>query len=210
MSATKLPRTRLRQVVAATATAVIVLAGCITGERPELVSEEPVRDPAVEAVLERLERAGDGTFTAEYDIIPSSTGATTRATVRVSDGRIQVTVGSVDYLVDGPVSRTCVEGQCVNRIDDARVSNLNITHRFWGDSFAARLRLDAARNLSAGQGRIDTIAGHPATCVDLTVVGGTLAYCGLDDGALARYFGADVSIELVSYSADVAADAFDL
>ena len=68
----------------------MALAGCITGERPELVREDPVNDAAVAAVLERLDRAGDRTFTAEYDIIPSAAGATTtRATVRASEGRIR-------------------------------------------------------------------------------------------------------------------------
>jgi hypothetical protein len=205
-----LRRIPLRRVLVAMSAATVILGGCITGERPELVVEDPIRDQAVEAVLELLDRAGDRDFTADYDIIPSATGETTAATVRVSDRRIRVTVGTVDYLIDGSVSRTCVAGDCIDRIDDAPISNLHITHRFWGDSFAARLRLDAARNLSAGQGRTGTIAGRPATCVDLTVVGGTPTYCALDEVGLARYFGADVSIELTAYSPDVDPDAFDI
>jgi hypothetical protein len=190
--------------------AVAALAGCITGERPVLEPETAVNDPAIETVLDRLGRAASGEFTAVYDIFPSTTGATTTATViRLENGRTLVTIGDVEYLIDGSVTRTCVGNDCVDRIDDARISNLNITHRFWGESFAARLELDAARNLSDGRGRIDTIAGRPAACVDIEVVGGTPTYCALDAGVLARYYGADVSIELTSYSTTAEADAFE-
>jgi hypothetical protein len=75
-----------------------------------------------------------------------------------------------------------------------------VTNRFWGPSFASRLRLDASRNTADGIGTTATIAGQPATCVDVAVVGGTVTYCALDAGPLARYFGADVSIELTSFS----------
>ncbi|MDJ0767750.1 MAG: hypothetical protein QNJ12_03115 [Ilumatobacter sp.] len=184
--------------------AVCALPACVTGERPTLVPEPPVNDPAVETVLERLDRAGSTAFTAVYDIIPSSTGTTTTATVRQgSDGRRRVTVGEIDYVVSGSTTRTCTIESCVDGLDDARISNLNITHRFWGDSFASRLRLDATRNIADGRGRVETIAGQPAACVGVPVIGGTVDYCALDAGVLGRYFGADVSIELTSYTQTV-------
>lgn len=204
------PRRRAGRSAALATAAAIVLGGCVTGERPVLEPEPAVNDPAIETVLDRLDRAGSTAFTAVYDIIPSTTGATTTATVRrLENGRTLVTIGAVEFLIDGSVTRTCVADDCVDVIDDARVSDLNITHRFWGESFAARLELDATRNLRDGQGRIDTIAGQPATCVDIEVVGGTPTYCAIDAGVLARYFGADVSIELTSFSTDVDPAAFD-
>ena len=209
-----MPHHRRRRIgrFALIAGAAFLLTSCVTGERPTLTPEVPINDPAVEEVLDRLDTADSSVFTAEYDIIPTTTGATTKAIVqRWEDGRVRVAVGTVEYVIDGSVSRTCEIGadDCVNQIDDARISDLNVTHLFWGRSFAARLRLDAARNIADGQGRLDTIAGQPARCVDIEIVGGTVVYCALDDGLLARYFGADVSIELTSYSPTAARGSFD-
>lgn len=197
-------RRRPLLLIASIAAASVLLTACITGERPTLTPALALDDPAVEAVLERLEGANSATFTAEYNIIPSTTGSNTSATVRrADDGRLRITIGSIDYLVDGNTSRTCVAGDCVDQIDDARVSDLNLTHRFWSDSLAARLRIDAARDPGEGAGSSNSIAGRPASCVDLDVVGGMVTYCALDAGGLARYFGADLSIELTSYSTSV-------
>jgi hypothetical protein len=181
----------------------VLLSACVTGERPTLVSAVPVGDEAIEAVLDRLARAHLVTFTATYDIIPSTTGETTEATVIQTDGRTTITIGDVEFIIDGDSTSTC-QGNldtCVDFIDDARVSDLNITHRFWGESFAARLELDAARNISPGDGSTASVSSHPAACVDIEIIGGTVIYCALDAGVLARYFGADVSIELTSFSA---------
>ena len=59
-------------------------------------------------------------------------------------------------------------------------------------------------------GRIDTIASRQATCADVFVAAprdvggvGSVTYCAVDDGILARYFGADVSIELTAFAPTV-------
>ncbi len=187
----------------------LLLTGCMSGERPTLISEPPGgavnNDPVINAVLDRLALADGVTFTAAYTITPTTTGVATNATVRQQGTKRRITIGDVDFLTDAGASQTCdnIDGTCVGFIDDARVSNLNITHRFWGGSFADRLKLDASRNLRAATGQVETIAGHPASCTDVTVVGGTLIYCALDAGVLARYIGADVSIELTSFSLQV-------
>ena len=188
---------------------MLVLAGCAVGERPTLVEPVTVNDEAARQVLSRLELADTLTFTATYEITPSLTGQPTTATVVQAGLRQRVTIGDVVYSSDGTTSRTCVAStsECVNGLDDARVSNLSITHAFWSDSIAARLRTDAGRTLAPSAVRPDTIAGRPSTCADLqlpTLNGvGTSTYCAADEGVLARYSGADVTIELTSFAPTV-------
>jgi len=179
----------------------VLAAGCFTGERPGLESTPVIDDAAAAVVIERLERIGSRTFTATYDIIPSTTGETTIATVRQDDGLRRITIGDVEYVTDGSATETCLlpDGGCAEGIDDARVSNLNITHQFWSDAFATRLAIDASRRVGFSEGRTDTIAGRSAVCADIPLMGGEAVYCALDDGVLARYFGGDVSIELTSF-----------
>lgn len=184
---------------------MVALAGCAVGQRPTLVAETPIDDAPAQTVLDRLGR-GPATFTATYDITPSTTGIATPATV-VQDGeRRKVTIGSVVFRSDGATSSTCQgAGECEEFLDDARVSDLNITNRFWGPAFASRLELDASRRIGFSLPSTDEIAGRPAACVDVVVPSatessGTVVYCAIDDGVLARYFGADVSIELTSFS----------
>lgn len=182
--------------------AVALLTGCATGPRPTLVDAVSVNDPAVQAVLDRMASAEQVAFTATYTITPTIATTGTEATVRQMDGRREITIGNVAYVIDGNVATTCrIETQeCVDFVDDAAVSDLHVTHRFWGRSFADRLQVDANRNIGPATGHLDTIAGHPATCADVPVVGGVVTYCALDAGVLARYVGADVTIELTSFS----------
>jgi hypothetical protein len=198
-----------------TCVAVISLSSCFTGERATLVSEVPIDDPAAQMVLDRLALADSVDFIATYDITPSLTGATTQATVVQQDGRRRITIGSVDYVTDGNVSRTCLNNgeECSDYIDDARVSDLNITHSFWGSAFASRLELDASRRIGPSTNLNTDIAGQPSVCVDVIVPSvatatGTVTYCGLDAGVLGRYFGADVSIEMTSFSFQVVPSDF--
>lgn len=186
--------------------AVGVLAGCITGERPTLIERPTIDDPAARSVLDRLGTAGSAVFTATYEITPTSSAQPTTATVVQSGSRRRVTIGGVDFLTDGTVNRTCTndDGGCVDFLDDARVSDLNLTHRFWGDAFRARLELDASRRIGFSEASDATVAGQPAACVDIPVpssseLSGVVRYCALDAGPLARYVGADVTIELVAF-----------
>ncbi|MDW3213249.1 MAG: hypothetical protein R8G01_04570 [Ilumatobacteraceae bacterium] len=187
---------------------VLATSGCFTGQRPELEPVPVIDDAAAQVVLERLERANSVTFTATYDIIPSTTGRTTQATVRQLGDQRRITIGNVDFLLDRGSARTCRidDGSCVDLIDDALISDLNLTHRFWSDGIAARLAIDAARRVGFSEGHTETIADRPAACADVPVLGGVVVYCALDAGILARYFNADVSIELTSFTNDVDAD----
>jgi hypothetical protein len=184
-----------------------VLTGCATGERPTLVAEDTaIADPVAKAVADLLVRAPDTVFTATYTITPTLTNEPTQATVVQNGLRRRIAIGSVEYTSDGTVVRTCVVGggECADGIDEARISNLNITHAFWGESAAARMRVDASRSVQQAVGRTETIGGQPATCADLTIPApegvGTVVYCALDAGILARYVGVDVRIELTAFS----------
>ncbi len=172
------------------------------GQRPSLVESASVADPAIAAVIDRLEMAESATFTATYTITSKFGGNTAEATVTADGGRRSITVGDVRFLLEGAASYTCdlENAGCIAQIEDARVSDLQITHRFWGRSTAQRLRTDANRALANGDGATIDIAEWTATCVEVTVPGGVKTYCALDSGVLARYDGADVNIELTSYS----------
>jgi len=193
-------------------TLVLTLTGCFTGERPSLTPRSSVDDAAAGAVLDRLGGAEVLDFVATYRIAPTSTGNTTRATVAQLGGDRRITIGNVEYTSDGERSQTCRnDGEdCVDFLNDALISDLNITHMFWGPAFSTRLELDASRRIGPSAGTATTVAGQAAACVDVILPGaasatGTVAYCALDAGILARYFGADVSIELTNISFDVSA-----
>lgn len=182
-----------------------VLASCATGPRPSFDADEPAQtatgDPAIDAVLERLDRIGIEQFTADYSILTRLGGKQSTATVVQADNnRRSITINDVRFLDGLGTVATCnlTTDECESAINDARVSDVQITHDFYGSSFARRLRVDAGRSLSPARGHTESIAGQPATCADVAVSGGTKVYCALDTGPLARYDGNDVVIELVA------------
>ena len=197
----------LRHTASVCAVGAIVLTGCITGERPTLAEQAadgtPTGDAAVDAVLSRLEAIDGSVFTAEYDITNRFGEVSRTATVaQADDGRRSITIGDVRFLTGVTEPATCnlVSATCTATIDDADVSDLQVTHQFYGRSTASRLRIDAARNDAPAEPSTTEIAGQPATCVTVPVSGGSKEYCALDSGALARYDGPDVTIELTAYS----------
>lgn len=179
-----------------------VASGCGTGLRPSLVDCPAVDDPAIAAVLERLERAETARFTATYTIVTKFGGATTVASVTQDGDRRSTTIGTVRFIIDAAGSRTCdtVTGACATGIDDAAVSDVQVTHQFWYRAMENRLRTDAGRDIAPAAANPYQVAGRVATCVTVPVVGGTKAYSALDSGVLAGYDGADLTIDLTSYS----------
>jgi len=185
--------------------AALTLAACATGPRPSFDADEPAQqatgDPAIDAVLERLDRVGIEQFTADYTILTRLGAKESTATVVQADNsRRSITINAVRFIDGSGTVATCnlATAECEAVINDARVSDVQVTHDFYGSSFARRLRVDAARSLSPARGYTETIGGLPATCADVPVSGGTKVYCALDDGPLARYDGNDVLIELVA------------
>lgn len=189
------------------AVAALTLAACATGPRPSFDADDPAEqstgDPAIDAVLERLDRVALEQFTADYTILTRLGGKDSTATVVQADNsRRSITINDVRFLDGVGTATTCnlATAECEAVINDARVSDVQITHDFYGSSFARRLRVDAGRSLSPAVGYAETIGGASATCADVAVSGGTKVYCALDTGPLARYDGNDVVIELVGTS----------
>jgi hypothetical protein len=191
---------RLALVVALT----VVLGGCFTGERPKLAEGAATTgDPAADAVLSRLDAAGEAVFTADYTVLTKFGSITTPASVvQAGPARRAVTIGRVRFIISGSDTATCDlhADRCSDTIDVQRVSNLQLTTDFYAASPAARLRRDTELRAGPTRASTETIAGQPATCVVIPITGGESTYCALDSGPLARLDGADLSIELTGYS----------
>ena len=188
----------------------VLTTGCAVGERPTLQAAELITDPATDTVVDRLDRPPVGDFTAVYVITPTATGGSpTTATVTRQGGAVRTEIGSVVFTTDATgLTTTCAAdgSACDDIADDARISDLGVTHRFWSAAFRQRLATDAARRIGTSTGTTDTIAGQPAVCVAIKLPSsveqvGTASYCALEQGVLARYIGADATIELTSFVA---------
>ena len=185
----------------------LLLTACGTGPRPSFDADEPLFEPtgdaAIDAVLDRLDAVRLGRFTADYTILTRLGGLeSTASVVQADNSRRSVTVNDVRFLNGVGNAATCdlTTAECEAVINDARISDVQLTHDFYGSSMARRLRVDAGRRIGDALGYTDVIAGQPATCADVPVSGGTKVYCALASGTLARYDGADLRIEMTDYS----------
>ena len=182
----------------------IALSACATGERPSFDDDQPMQDstgdPAIDAVLDRLDDVRLETFTADYSVLTRLGDLeSTARVVQADNSRRSITINDVRFLDGSGTVATCnlTTDECEATINDARVSDLQITHDFYGASFSRRLRVDAGRRLGPATGYTAEIADESALCADVPVSGGTKVYCALDSGPLARYDGNDVVIELL-------------
>lgn len=190
----------------AVAAMLVALVGCDPGDEPSL--GEPVTevdDAAADVVYDLLSDAGDTAFTATYAVTPSLTGETTVVTVRHDPATTtEVETRGIVFVGAGEEGSTCADAVCRDGADDAVISDLSITHRFWAPAFAIRLRLDTGRRIGFTEATTTEIAGRPAECVAIPQAGtveidAVVTYCALDAGPLARYAGADVAIEMTSF-----------
>ncbi len=205
------PKRQVPWLVALVATSTL-LAGCFTGERPSFEDENTVPTEAtgnadIDTVLGLLDSVDNSEFTAGYDIETkfnsvSSTGLVVQAAGQRRSVTVDNAARSVRFIVDGQDERTCnlVTAECEATLNDARISDTQLPHTFYGPAFAQRLRADAVRRIGEPTSYDKVIAGQTAQCVDVAVAGGTKTYCALASGALAEFVGADVTIELTSYS----------
>ncbi|MFT6291634.1 MAG: hypothetical protein ACJAR2_002239 [Ilumatobacter sp.] len=211
---------RFFRTIAAAIGASVLLTACFTGERPTLEEQEsaPVvstGNAEIDTVLGLLDSVGSSEFTAGYQIDTKfNTVSSTGLVVLAAGQRRSVTVEnderSVRFIVDASDELTCdlITTDCEVGLNDARISDTQLPHTFYGPAFAARLRADADRRIGDPAVYEKVIAGQAATCVDVVVAGGTKTYCALQSGSLAEFIGADVNIELTSYSPEPDATKF--
>lgn len=206
--------TVVRSAAALVALTGLLLAGCFTGERP--VFEDETNDPAastgnpeIDNVLGLLDSVDRAEFTVGYDIETKfNTVLSTGLVVQTVGQRRSITVENderrVRFIENAGEELTCdlIAGECETSLNDARISDTQLPHTFYGPAFASRLRADADRRISDPEAYTKNIAGQPAECVDIVVAGGTKTYCALASGPLAQFIGADVTIDLTSYSPD--------
>ena len=194
--------------LAAIASLAALTSACALGERPTLAEQAPISDEAASVVMQQLQSVADDSFVATYVITPSSADEPTAATVtRTGDGVVTAQIGSVVYTSnpDGRTTTCVADGtNCDDFANDARISDLAVTHLFWGPSFERRLQTDSGRRIGTSGLSEATIAGQAATCVEVKVPSsleavGTVTYCAIEPGLLARYYGADVLIEMSSF-----------
>lgn len=190
--------------------ASIGVTGCFTGERPT-VSDDPTApgvstsDDAIDTVLEHLDDASSSAFAAEYTLLNKYGNVRSQARVE-QDSSVdrEISIGSVRFELTARSQSTCNTDtdRCTDRLDDSFVSDLQLTHDFYAESAARKLRRDAMSRTGTSQTSTEEFAGQPATCVVVTVTGGQKRYCALDAGPLALIDGPDVHIELTSFSTD--------
>jgi hypothetical protein len=198
---------RSRPLLAGAVLVGCLLTSCATGPRPSFSDEAsapgtPTGDPTVDAVLAKLDQAGSSEFSADYEILTRFGAITSLAeVVQNAPDRRTITIGDVRFAIDGTSIMTChTDERCVQKIDDSFVSDLQVTHQFYGEAAAANLRLAAANRIADSQPSTERIAGQRAHCVSVEVTGGVKRFCALDSGALALLDDAAVRITLTRYS----------
>ncbi len=205
-------------ITAAVALAVLVgaiLVGGATGQRPHLSdaavggSQPPTGDPAIDAVLARLDapldrpvhaayrivrRLGNVTTTAEVDDGPSTTGGSSvQRTVRI---------GQVRFETGAQGSTTCrTSTSCAPGLDQSAISDTGVSVDFYRAGAAARLRRDATSKIGPGVASTATVAGQPATCVEIPVGTGQAIYCVADSGVVVRIVEGDVLVDATQVTA---------
>jgi hypothetical protein len=193
----------------------MLTAGCALGERPT-IQETPTAvgtvtgDAAIDGVLARMDDVASAVFTADYTAVIAF-GSTASSITVTQDGsdptnvRRSVTIGDVRFISTAGSTSTCsvITAECDNGIDPARVSDTGVTPEFAVGDMAKRLRRDALVRVDAAVPSTREMPGGTVNCVDVPVTGGTKQYCVFDDGALARFVGADVTIDVTGYRPNV-------
>jgi len=188
--------------------AAFLLSGCFTGQRPRfntdpLAQGVPTGDAVIDAVLSKLDAVTSGPATGVYTVLTKFGNTTVPATVALNRDRRVVEVGTVRFLDTGDAQYTCTIDSTTDRSNDcttgfapARISDVGITIEFYAAEAATRLRRDAQAQLGPSVGHSEVIANQDATCVAVSLTGGTATYCVLANGMIAKLDDGDVLITL--------------
>jgi hypothetical protein len=193
--------------VVATAFASIGTTGCMVGERPSFEQAPTAAgaltgDPSIDSVLSLLDSVDSAVFSASYQALVVFNGVASSVTAaQASSTQRSMTIGDVRYVTDQNGTRTCsvAAGSCTPVLNAAAVSDTGVTPEFVFGDVARRLRRDANARIGPSVASTREVAGEQATCVDVPLSGGTKQYCALPNGVLARFVGADVTVDMTSY-----------
>ena len=197
--------------------AAVILAGCVTGERPRLVTDDTipaVDDQAIGAVIDVL--GADPTeqsFRVDYTVTTKFGGQSTTASLsfdRTLGTSVQIAEVRFVFAADGSTA-TCsdITSECRTGIDETRVADRMVNSRIFDGAIADRLRQDVMVAVGDSSGSTRTVADRPATCVEVPVVDSSgvtreKSYCAFDGlGVLAYLDGADLLIEATAVSMSV-------
>lgn len=206
------PQRPLRRLLPLTLVAGLLLAACSTGERPyfgqapAFPAGQMTGDPAIDAVLQRLDNPTTGPATASYDVLTKYGNTTRPAVVVLAPGKRSITIGNVHYIQTESIAVTCTEDgstPCIEGFDAQPVSDTNITYDFYAKDAATRLRRDADAKIGPAEATTSTIADQQTTCVNLPLTGGTAVYCVLDNGLLAKLDDGDVLVTMTLFGETV-------
>jgi hypothetical protein len=187
----------------------LLLVGCATGPRahfaddPKFALDELTGDPAIDAVLTKLDAVTTGPATAMYSVLTKYGNVTHPATVVLSPGKRSITIDNTHYIQTEDVAVTCTlePATCVNGFDPQRISDTLVTYEFYAKDAATGLRRKAAAKIGPATPSTQTLASQNATCVDVPLTGGTAVYCALDSGLLAKLDDGAVLVTLKAFGA---------
>lgn len=205
-----------RRGLALLALSALLLGACATGQRPHFADdpqfplEELTGDPAIDAVLSKLDGATTGPATAAYSVLTKYGNKEHTAVVVLSPGKRSITIDNTHYIQTEDVAATCTiePAACVKGFDATRVSDTGVSYDFYASDAAKKLRRSAAAKIGPAIASAQNIAGQNATCVDVPVSGGTLVYCALDSGLLAKQDDGAVLVTLTLFGETADANNF--
>jgi hypothetical protein len=198
------------------AAAVLLLGACATGERPSFDTGDPFSpgeqtgDANIDTIIGLLETDPDGPYTANYLVTLNLGSSTTEVVVAREPGRRSISANGIRFIEEDSTRQTCRLGTgepCEPEWQSQLVSDSIINPDFSGNAAVRRLRRDAAASIAPTTLEAASFAGQPAQCVTIQVPGGTVQYCALDTGVLARIVDSDITVDLTSIAP--ATDAAD-